>query len=121
MLLSALLGSLVNRPEDASQAQAPFSLLLVMGFYVNLFGMMVPDSLLLKIFSYLPFSSSMCMTMRLGVSDTPLLQGWVAVLISLLSSALMGVLTVKIYHGSVLSYRVGSLKSKLKAAWSLKK
>ena len=120
LLLASLFGSLVNTPEEASQAVAPLSLILVGGFYVSLAGLFDPSMPLLTVTSYIPLMSSMVMPMRLGATSVPLIQGWIALGISAVFTVALYLLTAVIYRGAVITYRTGGFLSKFKTAWSLR-
>ena len=120
LLLAALLGSLVNSPEEASQAVAPLSLLLVGGFYISLAGLFNPELQLLTVTSFFPFLSAMVMPMRIGASTVPMVQGWIALGINVGFLVLLYFITAAVYRGAVITYRTGGLLQKLKGAWSLR-
>lgn len=66
VVLAALCGSLVVRPEQANQASQPTIFLVIAAFMgAFILGQAGSDSLLLKVGSYLPFFSSFFMPIRL--------------------------------------------------------
>ena len=69
LILGALLGSLVSKVEESSQAMMPAMMLGIIGFYVLISGMASPDTMLIKVFSYIPFTSGMVMPLRIGATD----------------------------------------------------
>jgi ABC-2 type transport system permease protein len=63
----ALLGSLISRQEDASQVVLPVLLPLMAGFFVGQFSALGdPDTLIAKIFTYIPFTSPMLLPVRIA-------------------------------------------------------
>ena len=50
LILGALLGSLVSKVEESSQAMMPAMMLGIIGFYVLISGMASPDTMLIKVF-----------------------------------------------------------------------
>ena len=64
LILGALFGSLVSKVEEAGQVMMPALMLTLLGFYVMLSGMGNPDTMLIKVFSYIPFTSGMVITTR---------------------------------------------------------
>jgi len=100
--LFAAVGSIVSRTEDLGQAVLPITMLSLAGFYIAIFSISSPDSILVKVSSFIPFFSPFVMLLRLGLTDPPV---W-----ELLTS--IGILLVAIYAGTWLSakiYRTGVL------------
>jgi ABC-2 type transport system permease protein len=63
----ALLGSLISRQEDASQVVLPMFLPLMAGFFVGQFTALGdPDTLIAKIFTYIPFTAPMLLPVRMA-------------------------------------------------------
>lgn len=63
----ALLGSLISRQEDASQVVLPMFVPLMGGFFVGQFAALGnPDTLLAKIFTYVPFTAPMLLPVRMA-------------------------------------------------------
>lgn len=102
--LYAAVGSLVSRTEDLGQAVMPITFLALAAFYIGIFSISRPDSLLVVISSFIPFFTPFSMLLRLGVGDPPLWHVWVAVAELLLAIYLFGWLSAKIYRTGVLMY-----------------
>ena len=64
LIIGALAGSLVSKVDEASQVMMPGIFITLIGFYVMISGMGNPDSMLIKVFSFIPFTSGMVMTLR---------------------------------------------------------
>src|SRR5699024_7396362 len=69
--LAAMLGSLVSRVEEVNQLIMPMTFLLLIGFYIAMFGMGFPDSTIVTITSYIPFFTPMVMFLRIGMLNVP--------------------------------------------------
>lgn len=114
--LAAMLGSLVSRVEDVQQLIMPMMFLVMIAFFIAMFGLGMPESKFVTISSYIPFFSPMIMFMRVGMLDVP---GWeVAVSIAILIGTilLLAILGARVYKGGVLMYgRSSSLKDFKKA------
>ncbi|RAP75023.1 ABC transporter permease [Paenibacillus montanisoli] len=103
--LFAAVGSIVSRTEDLGQAVMPITMLSLAGFYICIFGgMNNPGSMLMKVCSFIPFFSPYAMVSRLGLSDPPLWQVWLSILILLATILAAGWLSAKIYRAGVLMY-----------------
>lgn len=114
--LFAAIGSLVSRTEELGQAIMPISLILMVSFYIGLFCIPTPNSMLIKIASFVPVTSPISMLVRIGMGEVA---GWeigVSIGILLLSILLFGWLSAKIYRTGVLMYgKRPSLKELSKA------
>ena len=63
----AAVGSIVSRTEDLGQAVMPITMLSLAGFYICMFGgLNNPNSMLIKVSSFIPFFSPYAMVVRLG-------------------------------------------------------
>ena len=61
------LGALVSKTEDISSSIGPITMIFVIVFFISMFGLSNSDSLLIKIASFIPFSSSMTMLIRVAM------------------------------------------------------
>lgn len=114
LLIGALAGSLVSKVEEASQVMMPGVFIMLIGFYVMLSGISNPDSLLIKVFSYIPFTSGMLMTLRLGATDISTVSVWISLAILIATVALLFTISVTFYKRSVLTYSSGGIMQKIK-------
>ncbi|MFN0311619.1 ABC transporter permease [Kurthia sp. ISK08] len=114
LLIGALAGSLVSKVEEASQVMMPGVFIMLIGFYVMLSGISNPDSLLIKVFSYIPFTSGMLMTLRLGATDISNVAVWISLAILFATVALLFTISVTFYKRSVLTYSSGGIMQKIK-------
>lgn len=103
VILAALCGSLVVRPEQAQQAAQPVMYLVIAGFVGSfLFGQEGSDVLLLKIGSYIPFISTFFMPIRLINGYADLTQSLISLAILALSAFLLTSFIGKSYSGLIL-------------------
>ncbi|MET0785986.1 MAG: ABC transporter permease [Paenisporosarcina sp.] len=114
LILGALLGSLVSKVEESSQAMMPAMIMGIIGFYVLLSGMFSPDTLLVKIFSYIPFTSGMVMPLRIGATDISINEVHISLLVLIVTTILLFILSLSFYKRSVLMYSSGGLFTKIK-------
>lgn len=120
-LLGAVLGSLVNKVQEVGQAIGPITIVLMLGFFVAISGINNPDTLLIKICSFIPFIASMIMPMRIGATDMGYWQANLSLVILFATIAALFLFSLRFYRGSVLTYGSGSLIKKIKQALSLSK
>ena len=119
--IAAMFGSLVSRVEDLQQLLMPMIILIVVAFFIAMFGLNAPESKLVTISSFIPFFSPMIMFLRIGMLNVPLWE--VALSISLLIGTIiiLGLIGARIYRGGVLMYGPSRSLKDIKNAFSLSK
>ena len=115
-------GSVASKLEDINTSSMPITLVFIIAFIVVMMSMSSGDvdSLLMKICSYVPFTSPMAMFTRIAMSTVPAYEIIISVAILMASTVGIGVIAAKIYRLGVLLYgttpKIGSvLKSVMKA------
>lgn len=103
-MIYAAIGSIVSRTEEIGQATMPVMLLLLAGFYIGIFSMNDPSSLLIRICSYVPFFSPSIMFLRIGMTGVPFWEIALSLAVLLGTAILLGWLAAKIYRTGVLMY-----------------
>ena len=100
------IGSTVSRLEDISQAVSPISFLFFASFFVVMFSLSggSVDSVLMKVCSYIPFTSPMAMFTRICMSTVPAYEIVISIVILAASAVGIGWLAAKIYRVGVLLY-----------------
>lgn len=112
------LGALVSRTEDVNTSQTPVTMLLVAVFMIAVFGMYNTSGLLLKVASFVPFSSFMAMFVRITMGTVTTIELIISFLILLVSTIIIGILASKIYRAGTLMY---GNRVKIKDAFKLLK
>lgn len=104
--LYGALGSTATKLEDINTSTMPLILLFVVAFIVSMMGMSSGnvDSMLMKVCSFIPFTSPMAMFTRIAMSTVPMHEILLSIAILAVSSAGIGVLAAKIYRVGVLLY-----------------
>ncbi|GAA0447833.1 MAG: ABC transporter permease [Bacillota bacterium] len=114
--LAAMLGSLVSRIEDAQQLIMPMTFLIMIAFFIAIYGLSMPESSLVQITSFIPFFSPIIMFLRVGMLDIPVWEVALSIGILVATIVLLALLGAKVYKGGVLMYgRSSSLKDFKKA------
>ncbi len=98
----AAVGSTVSRQEDAQSAQLPVMLPLFVGYGIAIASISNPDSILLRIASFVPFTSPMVLPFRVALADPPLWEIAVALLVLAVSVPLVLRFAGAIYRTSLL-------------------
>lgn len=99
-------GSTASKLEDINTSVMPITLLFIVAFFVVIMALAENnvDTVLMKICSFVPFTSPMAMFTRICMSTVPAWEIGVSIAILILSAAGVGVLSAKIYRVGVLLY-----------------
>ncbi|MCZ6940559.1 ABC transporter permease [Bacillus mycoides] len=121
LFIGALLGALVTKVEETSQALLPAVMIVMTGFFVMVYGILDPSNIVVKAFSYIPFTSSMIMPMRMNTTELPLWEPLTSVIVLVITIVVLFVVNIRLYHGAVLVYKPSSISARLKQAKALSK
>lgn len=114
LIIGALFGSLVSKVEEAGQVLMPAMIITIIGFYVMLTGMGNPDTIIIKIFSYIPLTSGMIMPMRIGATDIGGIVPLLSLGILIVTIVVVYLFSLSFYKRSVLTYSSGGVIQKIK-------
>lgn len=103
-LIFAALGSAVNRSEDLQGLLTPMMILIIGSFFIAMNALFEPNSTLVTITSYVPFSSPMVTFTRIVLGEAALLEVIISLTILVLTIALLSVLASRIYKNGVMKY-----------------
>jgi ABC-2 type transport system permease protein len=113
-LVSAGLGSLVSRPEEAQAVLTPATMLALLGYFVGFASIQAPDSPLAVVAGWLPPSAPFVMLVR-QVLGTPTVAEVVGALVLMVAAIVgAGLVAARVYEGGIL--RVGA-RVRLRDAW----
>lgn len=100
------IGSTASKVEDINTSVMPVTLLFVVGFVVVMMSMSSGnvDSFLMRICSYVPFTSPMAMFTRIAMSTVPFYEILISIVILIASVTGIGIISAKIYRVGVLLY-----------------
>lgn len=104
--LYGAIGSTVSKLEDINSAVMPITMLFIAAFFITMMALAngTVDSLLMKICSYVPFTSPMAMFTRLAMSTVSFYEIAASIVILIISAIGIGVISAKIYRVGVLLY-----------------
>ena len=104
--LYGAIGSTASKLEDINTSVMPITLLFVVAFMVVMFSMAEGnvDTPLMRICSYVPFTSPMAMFTRIAMSSVPFYEIAASIAVLVGSVVGVGVLSAKIYRVGVLLY-----------------
>ncbi|MDO4670198.1 MAG: ABC transporter permease [Aerococcus sp.] len=103
-MLAAFIGSLVSRTEDVQKAATPLTFLLLIGFYIGIFGQEFADSPFYVIASHIPFFSASIMPLRLAKHLVAPWELGLSIIIYLLAIVIISWLSITFYRSNVLVY-----------------
>lgn len=103
-MLYAAIGSIVSRTEDLGQAVMPITMLSLVAFYIAIFSLSAPNSMLMKVSSYIPFISPTTILVRIGLGDITVWEILLSLAILVAAILVFGWLAAKIYRTGVLMY-----------------
>ncbi|MBF9296682.1 MULTISPECIES: ABC transporter permease [Mammaliicoccus] len=118
--LAAILGALTSRIEDLAQSMMPVTFISLAAFYIAIFSISNPDTMLVKVTSFIPMLSPMVMLLRTTSESTPEWHLLLGIVISVVTCIILLVFAAKTYRGSVLTYEKGVIKN-LKNALNITK
>lgn len=115
------LGALVSKTEDISSSIGSITMIFVIVFFISMFGMMGnADSLIVKIASFVPFSSSMTMLIRIAMGTVSTIEIIISFVILVLSTIAVAWGAIKLYRLATLRYG-NPIKLKNALKWLKKK
>lgn len=104
--LYGAIGSTASKVEDINTSVMPLTFIFIAAFMVVMFSMSADsvDNLLMRVCSYIPFTSPMAMFTRIAMSTVPIYEIIISVVILIASVIGIGVISAKIYRVGVLLY-----------------
>ena len=109
IILSAMLGSLVQKQEDAGKMATPIMLIIMFCYFISTSFVGSEPNLFIKILSYIPFLSTFFMPMRLIYENASLFQGMISLIILLVGIVLMYIIAARVYKKNILNYSTDKL------------
>lgn len=109
IILSAMLGSLVQKQEDAGKMATPIMLIIMFCYFISTSFVGSEPNNFIKILSYIPFLSTFFMPMRLIYENASLLQGMISLIILLVGIVLMYIISARVYKKNILNYSTNKL------------
>lgn len=99
-----MLGALVSKTEDISKSSMPVLMIFIVSFFIAIFGMTDSNSMLMKVASYIPFTSGNAMFVRASMGSVELWEVLLSGGILAASCVVAGVLAAKIFRFGTLHY-----------------
>lgn len=100
-----MLGAMVSKTEDISKSASTVTMLYVVSFLVAIFGMMQnSDSLMMKVASFIPFTSGNAMFIRVSMGSVSFAEILISFVILAGSCVGIGILAAKMFRMATLHY-----------------
>ncbi len=115
-MIFAGIGSLINRTEDLGSISMPIVLPVVAGFVLAMTALGMPDATWAVVTSFIPLVSPFVLFARIAMSNVPLWQIVIALLINIASAWAIAALAGKLYRVGMLLY---GRPPSLKQIWSV--
>lgn len=104
LFVFGVIGALVSRTEDVGSVSTPVMLIFMVAFFISVFGLSHPDMLLLKVASYIPFTSFMAMFVRVSMGNVSVIQVFISLSLLAATTVATGIVGAKIYRLGTLMY-----------------
>lgn len=104
LFLYAALGSLVSKVEDVGSAVSSITIIFVIAYLIASSAMGMPNSILVKVSTYIPFVSLFTMPIRYLMTTVPLYELLISSLLMVLFILLIAKLSIYIYRKGSLNY-----------------
>ena len=116
LFMMAAASSLVSKIEDVNTALQPLNMVFMVSFFASYFGMMNPG-IVLKVASFIPFSSPFAMIARYGVETVPIHEVLISLAVLFVSTVIIAKFSIKVYKLGSFNYgaKVNFFKSIFKA------
>lgn len=99
-----MLGALVSKTEDISKSSMPVLMIYIVSFFIAIFGMTDSNSMLMKVASYIPFTSGNAMFVRASMGSVEVWEILISGIILVISCVIAGILAAKIFRFGTLHY-----------------
>jgi len=98
------IGSIVSTEQEAQQITSYLSIILVLPIIFLLSAMQNPDSAIVNVLTYIPFTLPSIMIMKANLLEIPITEHLIAIAIMFVSTAVVVYLSGKIFRIGILSY-----------------
>ena len=102
--LFGAMGALVSKTEDVSKSVSGLMMIIMLVYFFSLFQLMNVDGIIIKVLSYLPFSSYTTMFMRVAMGSVAIWEVVISFVILVASVIGAGILGAALYRMGTLRY-----------------
>ena len=112
-LLAGILASMSTNAEDYQQVQVPIVIILLLGYYLSIMAGMFKGSLFIKIFSLIPFISSILAPSLLVLGQIGIIEILISIGLMILTIYLLVKYGLRIYKVGILNYSSSGIWKKI--------
>lgn len=102
--LYGAMGALVSKTEDINKSAGTLQMVIMIVYFAVLFQLENPDGIIMKVCSFLPFSSYSAMFVRIGMGKVEFWEICISAVVLFVSIYFVGWLAAKIYRMGTLRY-----------------
>ena len=104
LFIYASLGSLVSKMEDVSSSVAPITLLFIASYVIATIGLQTPESGIVEIGSYVPFTAILTMPVRYFLTTVSWFELGISLTLMILTAWMFARISIDIYRLGSLNY-----------------
>lgn len=99
-----MLGALVSKTEDISKSSTFITLIYIASFFIAIWGLQDSDGTMIRVASFIPFTSSNSMLIRVSMGSVALWEIGVSLVLLAGSCLVVGILAAKLFRMGTLMY-----------------
>lgn len=104
LFLFAALGAKVSKVEDVTGATLPIYIIFIAGFILTVFQLANADGIVLKVLSFIPFTSPIAMPVRFLLTLVPIVEVFISVGVLIVTMIILAIISSKIYRNGTKNY-----------------
>lgn len=104
LFLYAGLGSLVSKIEDVGSSVTPITMLFMVAYFMAAFALNMPNGLVVKVGSFIPFTAILVMPIRYFLTAVPLFELAISIVLMAITAVFLAYISIKVYRLGSLNY-----------------
>ncbi|MFA5560569.1 MAG: ABC transporter permease [Acholeplasmataceae bacterium] len=117
LIIAALFASMAVTQEDYQQFQTPLMMILLLGFYISIFGSMFGSDAVIKISSFIPIFTPIVAPVAIMMGTITHLEALIAVIILIGFDWLLMIFVAPAYRVAILSYEQTKFFTRIKTVF----
>ena len=98
------MGALASRVEDVSKSISVITFIFIIVFIIGMYGMSHSESMMIKVASFVPFSSCIAMFIRVAMGNVSIMELDIAMTILVASTIIVGSIGSRVYRLGTMRY-----------------
>lgn len=104
LFIYGTIGALVSKTEDIGTSMTPVVIFFVAAMFIAMSGLINPDTIIVKVASFIPLTSFLVMFVRVAMGYVPMIQIIISLVLLGGTTILVGIFASKIYRLGTLMY-----------------